>query len=508
MPVPARANTGVSFGRKDFSALFLVLVYCALYYAFRVAVSSSMELDEAEQYLSGAVFSWGYWNQPPLYSWLVKAFSAPFGMSIKSILAVKYVVLFVFYSGFYMVARTLWEEKRALFATGSLLVLPTYSYQFNVDLTHTILLTAVSAAACLVFIRVLTEGRLVHYAVFGAVAGLGVLSKYNFAFFLSALVLAALTSREGRRALFNRGTLLSVSVCLVILLPHFFWLVENDFPPVRYALGKARTGGLDVFSLGRVFHLVVSAYLPAFVFVASFAAFLLRKLGRNQWLGGTGPAFFRRLAAISMLVPLALIFVLRTEKFSERWLSPLLFTIPLALFTMVDFDLAKRRFLWFGRVMVIIAAGILAARALIGFFPDFVGKAERMNIPFEEISARLSERLTEEGFTDLRGSVIASNSEHLIANIKVYLPFGSHLALKGGGSETGPELAGLDSVIVWDVKKHGQEIPQGFRLAMPGAVQLEPVSAPYLHSKRFTYTLGVAVLRRSALAQTAPERLK
>jgi 4-amino-4-deoxy-L-arabinose transferase-like glycosyltransferase len=71
----------------------------------------------------------------------------------------------------------------------------------------------------------LMEGRcLLHYALFGAVAGLGLIAKYNYGLYLLALCLAAPSLPDTRQVLWDRRSWLSAIIATAIFAPHGLWL--------------------------------------------------------------------------------------------------------------------------------------------------------------------------------------------------------------------------------------------------------------------------------------------
>jgi 4-amino-4-deoxy-L-arabinose transferase-like glycosyltransferase len=161
-------------------------------------------------------------------------------LNIFALVFTKYSILFLFYSVFYLTARSFWEARKSLAVTCSLLFFPLYAYEFNRDLSHSILVTLMASITCLVYLRLLTRRTALGYFLIGLCAAFGVLSKYNFVLLLFALAAAGVSTKEGRRLLFDRRILISVFVFLVVLLPHVIWLIQEDFPPFKHAMRKAQ----------------------------------------------------------------------------------------------------------------------------------------------------------------------------------------------------------------------------------------------------------------------------
>ncbi len=493
----AETKDNDSIGKRDLAGAAIFFLYCCLYAVLRLSVSSTMELDEAEQFLNGSFFSLGYAHQPPLYSWLVYGMSGLFGLNIQTIIATKYIIMFFFYFSFYLIARSFWNRRASLLIAGTLLLFPTYAYEFNRDLSHSILVTAMASITCYLFVRLLRRESTSGYLLLGASIGLGFLSKYNFAFFLFALMLAALSFREGRRIFFNNKLFLSLASFILVVSPHVMWLHQNDYLPFRHALTKADAGTLDLSSVRQILHIIVTSYTGVLVFLGVCLIFFgfsipWRNL-RKQWQLRLN--LFHYLSFYGLTIPLLIIPVLKTGHFSERWLAPLLFSLPLAVFSVADTQSNDRRFKLLGQLCIFIAVVIFAARAFIGFSPDLAGKVERIHTPFRYVSEQLGQELTERGIA-LRDITIITDNEFLAANIVACLPGTKSFLLSGDHRIVKSKLGPGVEVLLWDVAKKGKEIPDEFAREFPSALPLRSFSASFLHSSNFPpYVLGAALVQ-------------
>jgi 4-amino-4-deoxy-L-arabinose transferase-like glycosyltransferase len=473
--------------RGDYTAAGIILLYCIAWMSLRLAVSHTMELDEAEQFLAAKVLALGYRDQPPLFTWILRAAALPFGMNITTILLVKYALLFGFYFSFYRIARTFWNPGKSLVVTGALLLFPTYSYEFNRNLTHTILLAALSSVMFLVFVRLLEKKTATRYLLFGAAVGLGILSKYNIVFVLFALGMAGLSTRQGRKVLFGKGMLLSVAVGLLIVSPHVFWLIRAHFPSVHEAFGKAGAGALKGdFSL-RAVSVIFSSFIEALAFPVLFLIFFRRRLSVS-----TALLSVLRLAPLyGLLLPLMVIVVFHMAHFSGKWLTPVFFTIPLALFS--SFETPEQALKRFARLCAAAAILVFAFRAFAGFFPDVTGKAERIHIPFGRISRQLTEVLAKRGITDLNKVVVVTDDTLIAANLGADMP-GAEFII-AGDRPTVPADSGRTIVAVWNANEEGSAMPKAFSGRFPADSAVGAVGAAYLHAKRLRpFILGFALM--------------
>jgi 4-amino-4-deoxy-L-arabinose transferase-like glycosyltransferase len=488
---------GGAFPGRDIYAVFIIIVYCIVFGVLRLAVSSTMDLDDAEQFLNGASYRLGYPTQPPLYSWIVRTASLPFGMSITVIVVVKYCLMALFYLLFYRIARAFWNARDSLLVTASLLVFYTYSYDFNRHLSHSVLVSAAAALTLLLYMRLLRSRSAPDYFLLGVAAGIGVLSKYNFGLFLGGLFFACVTAEDGRKALFSWKTLLAVAGFGLVLAPHVVWLFGADFPPVRVALEKANAGEVKSASLSRTVSVGASLLAGIAAFLGLFALFFRfsRPGDEASQARYREAGVFRRLALFGVMSSFAVMVLLRAGHFSIKWLAPVLFVIPLALFPSVDLDRSRARAARFGCLCLFITLSVFVARAAVGFFPDAVGKVERIHTPFRPIVLKLAERLNGQGMTDRGRPAIVTDSAFMAGNITADLP-GEEIFLLDAA--VGRRRTNRDLVLVWNASADGLSLPQRFRDAFPAAVEMGTLSAPYLHSKKSSpFLLGVAVVKSS-----------
>ncbi len=482
--------------KKDLVAVGVILLYCVLYAVLRLLVSSTLELDEVEQFMDGTSFSWGYPREAPLYTWIVKIASSFFGMNIGTLMAVKFTLLFFFYFSFYLIVRSFYPTEESLIITGSLLLFQTYSYKFIRHLTHTILVTAMASITLLFYNYLILKRKTIYYFLFGISVGLGLLSKYNFIFFLSPLILASLSSRETRRAMFDKRTLLSIFICSFILIPHILWLIQENFLPIRDVLNRTNTGELKLHSLSS-FSILVPLYSEALVFLSIFILFFRNFISLKASQENQLPSIFRWIAFYGIMIPLFVVFLFHVGRFSGKWLSPVFFTIPLALFSFVNLDKSRKRFKFFGYLCIFVAILVFTARALIGFYPDVTGKVERVHIPFKNIALELTREVKERGIGNLEDVSIISDSDYLAANLVAQMS-GTKLILLQALKNPPKSNREKEMVIVWDLKKSGKKIPDEFIKAFPSAIPMQPIKAPYLHSKKFSfYVLGAAIVPRN-----------
>jgi 4-amino-4-deoxy-L-arabinose transferase-like glycosyltransferase len=486
----------------DTYAVGAIGIYCAVYLLLRLLVSPTMEMSEAEQFLDASAFSLGYSQQAPLYSWIVKAASALFGMNFVTIIAVKYFLLFLFYLVFFLLAREFWDGGKALVITGSLLLFPVYSYETHRDLTHTILLSLMAVATCYLYIRMVRQKKTAHYVLAGILIGLGILSKYNFVFFPAALFVASLFSEEGRRVIFDKRIVLVFLCSALVLLPHLLWLAQMHFPSVHYAFIRAKAGGMASQPMSRTASIVFSSFAEVLLFLLVLGIIFRGHFSRSENSGERLLRLFRPLALGAMVIPLLVMVLLGTGNFTGRWLAPGLFTLPFAIFSFVDMGRATRQVKLLAAICLLIAVSVVIARAVVGFLPDVTGKVERIHIPFDALSVELAQKLTDRGIAPGQVAVITGYGENFMAaNVMARMPGARLIRINKSLNERSvlTDIGRTGGIVLYDESKGIPEDVEKFLEADPLKLDEVAVAAPFMHSSgSASYVLKAVIIPKSA----------
>ncbi|MEX2450191.1 MAG: glycosyltransferase family 39 protein [Rhodospirillales bacterium] len=218
---------GLLFARHG--CLIFLGGYFLLLLALRITLFHGSSEDDAEQLFFSQAVSWGYKvNQPPLYTWLVILLQKAVGVSEASVAIVKYSALFAIYYFIYRAAEEIFDDTvYAALSTLSLLAIFYINWDAVVNYSHTVLMAAFLAATLFAVLRLPARNGILSYVVLGALLGLGLLSKYNFALFLVPLAIAAAASKNLRAHLFTPKILISLAVAAVLIAPHAAWLLGS-----------------------------------------------------------------------------------------------------------------------------------------------------------------------------------------------------------------------------------------------------------------------------------------
>ena len=190
---------------------------------------SALELEDAEQAYYSQWLRWGYDDQPPLYTWLQYGFNSIFGVSkisfsiLRGLLFASTLLLMYRFSKF-----RIQNEDQSKLAVLALALVPVFiDFTFR-RLSHTSLLCLCIVASYYSLQLLVERKSVLNYLFLGLIVGVGLLSKYNYAFFLVTFALVALWDKELRAIVFNTKILVSIFVSVLLIAPHVYWLLGPD----------------------------------------------------------------------------------------------------------------------------------------------------------------------------------------------------------------------------------------------------------------------------------------
>ncbi len=471
-----RLLNSLSFPR---GALTLLAAYFIGQWVVRMVIGGGLELDEAEQVVFGQRLQAGYSPDPPLYTWLQIPLFQLLGDGVPALSLLKNLLLFSTYAASYFIARQCQlPPLRAAFAALSLILLPQVGWESQRDLTHSVLVTTV-AAVTLWAALALVNGRqgISQYLLLGLLAGLGMLSKFNYALFLIVLLLALASLRP--RLLFRPSALASVLLGLAVVAPFLWWAADN--PAMATATSyKLKTGGSDYWgglaeglgSLGLAYAAFSGLFL--IVFVAVFQPWRQLRGASQPEQRPLGVRFLQRMFWITPLVMIAYLLLSGGTVYRDRWLLPLLFYLPLLCFALLpEVLMTEKRLLALKRIlftmMLLVASGLLARAYL---YP-LVGEVTKPHFPGAQLAGALDSQAGAFNTVIAESSFIGGNLKSHLGQRLVVSPTVDFPVAKAVAENGGPVL------LIWN----GADFPQGIpaelsRYLQQQGLDLVPVGKP------------------------------
>ncbi|SIR03292.1 ArnT family glycosyltransferase [Maribacter ulvicola] len=327
---------------------------------------SALELEDAEQAYYSQWLRWGYDDQPPLYTWLQYGFNSIFGVGklafsmLRGVLFAGTLLLLYQFAGL-----RIKEADTSKLAVLALVLIPVYiDFTFR-RLSHTSLLCLCVVASYYTIQLLIAQKSFLNYFFLGLVVGVGMMSKYNYAFFLVTFALVALWDKELRAVVFSPKILLSVFISTLIVTPHAYWLLGPDEFQTFLASSVEEKIGIKEAESG--FSLLpVLIYLKG-LFALMFPLLVVVGIGYfSKKVSFNTPKlnWFVKMLFMQLLV-LGLFFVIfQSQKVETRWLLPLFIPFVVLLMEKVRFK-NKKKLVSVGYWVFIAVIGVQTIRTPI-----------------------------------------------------------------------------------------------------------------------------------------------
>ncbi|MDC3073726.1 glycosyltransferase family 39 protein [Candidatus Pelagibacter sp.] len=235
----------MSINSKNINNIFYIFVTAHLIFWTLIPslTNHNLPLDTIEALAWGSNLDWGFNKHPPMSAFFPEVFYQIFGSQDWAYYLLSQIFLVIsFYYVFKLSKEILNNNLLGLISV--LLIETIYFYnftspEFNVNVCQLPFWSLTSYYSWRIF-----TGKNIKFSdcfLVGLFAAFGFLSKYLFLYLLVSidlLFIYLIFIKKDRK--FNFKYLIVAEVFLVILVPHFIWLTNNEFITVTY--GLARTG--------------------------------------------------------------------------------------------------------------------------------------------------------------------------------------------------------------------------------------------------------------------------
>ena len=287
-------------------------------------VNKNLPLDTIEALAWGSNLDWGFNKHPPMSAFFPEIFFQIFGSQDWAYyLLSQFFVLIAFYFVFKFSYEILDNAKLSLISVLLLESIFFYNFttpEFNVNVCQLPFWSLVVYYSWKIYEN--KKILLKDCFLVGLFAALGFLSKYLFIYLLVSidlLFIYLIFFKKTKK--FDFKYLISLEVFIVLLVPHFIWLFNNDFITITYGLkrtGLETSGILDHLKYPIIFLLKQLGILIPFFFLI----YLLIKKIKFKINFKDNKLLF--LIFINIL-PIALIFltsIITGSKIRTMWMTP------------------------------------------------------------------------------------------------------------------------------------------------------------------------------------------
>jgi 4-amino-4-deoxy-L-arabinose transferase-like glycosyltransferase len=218
---------------------FLFLLFHLFLWTLIPSISNiNLPLDTIEALAWGSNLDWGFNKHPPFSAFAVEIFYLIFGSNDWAYYLLSQIFVIVAFVYVWKFSNEIFEEK--IYSLLSILILSgIYFYnfttpEFNVNVSQ----LPFWALTVYFFWKGTNSNNKINWILFGIFSALGFLSKYLFIYILASLFIYFILNLK-KYKIFFPNYCLSIFVSLLIVIPHFIWLYENNFVTIIYGLSRS-----------------------------------------------------------------------------------------------------------------------------------------------------------------------------------------------------------------------------------------------------------------------------
>ena len=238
--------------KKNINNLFYIFVsaHLLIWTLVPTITNQNLPLDTIEALAWGSNLDWGFNKHPPMSAFLPEIFFQIFGPQDWAYYLLSQICIIVSFFVIFKLAEDFFDNK--IYSLLSILLLEgIYFYNFTTpEFNVNVCLIPFWSLSVFYLWKGIKNNKILDWSLLGLFAGLGFLSKYLFIYLGLAIDVLLIYMIYTKRLDFK--CLVSLIPFVLILLPHIFWLTENDYITITY--GLLRTGSEEVGILNHIKH--------------------------------------------------------------------------------------------------------------------------------------------------------------------------------------------------------------------------------------------------------------
>lgn len=452
--------------------LFTFLVVHLLVWTLTPAlVRLNLPLDSLEGTTWGHQLLWGYDKNPFLNAWLTAlavniSHSRDFMIYLFSQLTIVTGLWAIWALGKKIIA-----PQHALI---SVMLLECIQY-YNIaalDFNDNVLEMGIWPLIYLFFYKAIKKQTLINWILVGFFTALATLTKYFIVVLLLPMLLFLLANQEARGSLSKTNFYYGVLFFLLLIAPHFYWLHQNDYITLSYAMVKTNAPKTWVshFSYAIDFSLsfIATILLPLIIFSLIF---LTNKSGRTNSKKISLSRFDRQFLwfiGIGPFICTLLISIIAGAHLNSAWGGPLVTLWTLILLAYTQPTIKKYQF----NLFVTLLFGLMALVVSIYSYSLITARdSSSANFPGKEMATYFSNKWRNQFNTALP---YVAGPRWEAGNIAYYSPDKPAVYMEWDKKRSpwinDHELYKKGALYIWPTDKPAKEFPIFLRKTYPNLI--------------------------------------
>ena len=308
--------------KKNISKIYFLFLFfhMALWTLIPSISNINLPLDTIEALAWGSNLDWGFDKHPPLSALAVEIFYIIFGSNDWAYYFLSQIFVIISFIYVWKLSNEIFEDK--IYSLLSLLVLSGILFfnfttpEFNVNISQ----LPFWALTVYYFWKSINTNKKTNWILFAIFSSLGFLSKYLFIYILIAIFIYFILNLKKYKKLVP-NYFLSIIISIIILMPHFYWLLENDFATISYGLNRSTINEvflIDHFKNPSIFLIKQIIILIPFLIMIFM---LLKKIKLKINLNNKKILFLISISVIPILLVL-ITSIITGAKIRTMWMTP------------------------------------------------------------------------------------------------------------------------------------------------------------------------------------------
>ncbi|MBU6141153.1 MAG: glycosyltransferase family 39 protein [Proteobacteria bacterium] len=200
-----------------------------------------LALDSVEAIAWGHSWQLGYVKHPPISAWMAEGMMNIFPQQMWAIYFLAQICLALSFIATWELAKDFLPRQQAFMSILLLECIYYYNFtstEFNANIALLPLWSFVTLYAWKV---TKNPNSLKNWLIFAVFCALAMLTKYYAAMLFASIFLFFLHNKKLRKNLLTPAPYLFGATLILLLLPHIFWLIENDFVTFTYAKNRSNS---------------------------------------------------------------------------------------------------------------------------------------------------------------------------------------------------------------------------------------------------------------------------
>ncbi len=381
--------------KKNVNKIFFIFIILHLFLWTLIPsiLNTNLPLDTIEALAWGSNLDWGFNKHPPFSAFAVEIFYKIFGNNDWAYYLLSQIfVITAFYFVWRFSNEVLEEKKYSLLSVLILSGIYFYNFttpEFNVNISQ----LPFWALSVYFFWKGLNFNKKIDWILFGIFSAFGFLSKYLFIYILLALFIFFILNFKRYKKI-TKNYSLSILISLIILFPHFIWLIDNNFVTIFYGLSRT---GVSAFNLIDHVKNPLIFFLKQVIILIPFFLMISILIKKIKLRINTSNKKILFLLTIN-LVPIFLMLltsVLTGAKIRTMWMTPFYLFLGTLFFLIFKnyIDLKKTKRFYFIFIFFFILSPI------VYIVVSLVDETKRTDYPGREIS-RLVQNKWDDNFNN------------------------------------------------------------------------------------------------------------